>query len=122
MRKLILSKTTLCGDGSIEIQWMKQVLDPETGEVLFSEPHRTAVDLEGDIDTQMAAVSADMIRRGYGDVPSSHIARLKKLDAIGRADSEIVSTRVAAIASRRARVEEEAGTALARPTPQKARP
>lgn len=93
MKKLVLNQVTLCADGSIGLQWLKQVLDPDTGEVLFSEPHRSIVPIDGDVDAQVAHVSAHFQRMGYGQVDADELARIKAVDAVGRADQNIESMR-----------------------------
>lgn len=97
LKNLILNQITLCADGSIGIQWLKQVLDPDTGEVLSSEPHRSVVDFDGDVDAQVDAVKADLDARGYRMVGNKMKQLIKKIDAIGKADAEITARRQAKI-------------------------
>lgn len=80
MRNTVLNQITLCADGSIGIQLLKQVVD--NGEVLFSEPHRTVVDCFGDVAEQVAAVNAHLASMGYPAVPDEGVQRIEALRVI----------------------------------------
>lgn len=92
-----LNQITLYGDGTIGVQWLKQMHD-ENGQLLFSEPHRTAVAPDGDIDTQLDAVFAHLDVLGYpcgGEGQTRMRALAYKIDAAAREDTEIEATRAA---------------------------
>lgn len=103
MKQVILNQVTLCADGSIGVQWLKQFVDPDTGEVLFSEPHRTVVDAEGDVDNQVALASAHLQQMGYPAIPPKHAERIRGIDGIGRSDVDIEARRQDVINERAAR-------------------
>jgi hypothetical protein len=102
-KHLVLNQITLCADGSIGLQWLKQVIDPDTGMVLFSEPHRSVVDFDGDVDQQVQAVSNHLQQMGYPVAPEKHKALIKKIDGIARKDTDISAVRAAKITARAAR-------------------
>lgn len=107
MKILVLNQITLCADGSIGIQWLKQVLDPDTGEILFSEPHRTAVDFDGDADLQIDEVSKGLQAMGYGAVTAKMRTLIKRVDGLGKSDDAINARRDAKISAKaEARAEE----------------
>lgn len=90
-KRLILNQVTLCADGSIGLQWLKQVIEGD--EVLFSEPHRSVVDFNGDIEGTLQAVNEQLAAMGYvGDFPA-FTTRVKAIDAVGRADPVIEAER-----------------------------
>lgn len=101
MKQTVLDQITLCADGSIGIRWLKQVV--EDGEVLFSEPHRTAVDIDGDVAESLAAVNLHLASIGYTP-PKGEAERAKSLvaqiDAIAKADLTIEATRAAKLEQR----------------------
>lgn len=101
MKSVVLNQITLCADGTIGLQWLKLVTDPETGEVLFSEPHRSVVDFDGDVDTTMDAVQAHLDQMGFRGLNNKMKQLVKNIDAIGRADPDITARRDAKIASRK---------------------
>lgn len=101
-KALIFDSATLCSDGSIGIRWLKQFIDPDTSELLFSEPHRTMIDIDGDVSSQLDAVRADPQLKGYEfDVPKMK-ALVRKIDNIGKADPDIKAKRALRIAERQA--------------------
>ncbi|MBZ9759348.1 hypothetical protein LB553_00390 [Mesorhizobium sp. CA8] len=63
----VLDQTTLCADGSIDIKFLKVITD-DGGNVLFSKPHRTAVDALGSVDDQIAAVNIHLAELGFPPV------------------------------------------------------
>lgn len=118
MRQLLLNQVTLCSDGSIGLQWLKLFVDPDTKEVLMSEPHRSVVDFDGDIDQQMGAVSAHLQGMGYPAITPDMVALVRKVDFVGRTDERIEATRnykIAVKAAEAAKAEAEAA-ANAAPT------
>lgn len=91
---------TLCGDGSLMIKLDKQITDPDTGEVVYSQPHRTVVDFDGDVDVQIAAVEAHLASLGYSKVPNRVVNLIKKIDTAAKADARIEAVRQAKKAAR----------------------
>lgn len=100
-KKLTLNQTTLCADGSIGLQWLKQVVDETTGEVMLSEPHRSIIDIDADIDEQVANVSNHLVSMGYPPVSTAMLARIKATDSIGKEDAEIIAARAQKLAQRK---------------------
>lgn len=103
-RQLLLNQITLCADGSLGIQWLKQVT--ENGEILVLEPHRTVIDIDqGDSNAQFDAVFAQLDALGY-KTTNPQRNRMKRLVndilTMGRADSEIAARRQAKLAERAA--------------------
>lgn len=102
-KQIVLDQITLCADGSIGIRWLKQVTDPDTGEVLFSEPHRGMVDIDGDLDESLAAVNLHLASMGYMP-PKGEAERAKSLvaqiDALAKSDPTIEATRAAKLEQR----------------------
>lgn len=95
---LVLNQVTLCADGSIGIQWMKQIA--VDGELVLSEPHRSVIDFDGDIDDALDNVFSHVESMGYSVSPAervSHRARVAAIDAVGRADPAIEAVRQAKI-------------------------
>lgn len=92
-KRLLLNQVTLCSDGSIGLQWLKQVIDAESGEVEFSEPHRTFVGYSGDIRQQWDAAADHLEQMGYPRPDDSQFARVQKIDAVGRTDLAIEAER-----------------------------
>lgn len=86
-RKTLVNQVTLCADGSIGVQLMKQIV--EGGDVIHEEPHRFAIDIDGDMQTQFDVVSAHLVSMGYPEMDPGELARVKKIDAIGKADRAI---------------------------------
>lgn len=105
-KQLILDQVTLCGDGSIGIRWLKQIIDPDNGELLLSEPHRTTVDLDGSAKEQINVVAQSLAKIGYQMDQTAHAALVGKIDAVGRADPQITTIRNARIAQRVAEEDE----------------
>lgn len=115
-KRLSLNQITLCADGSIGLQWLKQVIDPDSGEVLFSEPHRTVVEFDGDVKSQIDAAIDHLEGMGYRAdraEKARHVALVKKVDGVGKGDDAINAVRAEKIARRAAQVaaEEEAARA-----------
>lgn len=108
MKRLILNQVTLCADGSIGLQWLKQFVDADTGEVLFSEPHRSVVDFDGDIDAQTTAITAHLQSMGYPAADTAMIDRVKAIDAVARSDAAIEAARAEKIAIKEALLEQAA--------------
>lgn len=96
-RKIVFSNVTLCGDGSMMVKLNKQIIDPDTGEILAEQPHRTVIDFDGDVDSQFALVSNHLQQMGYPAVPAKVSQLVKAVDAIAKADAEIEATRQAKI-------------------------
>lgn len=86
-RKIFVNQVTLCADGSIGVQLLKQIVDG--GEVISQDPHRFVIDIDGDMDEQFALVNADLVRMGFPEMDPKELDRVKKIDAIGRADRQI---------------------------------
>lgn len=63
MKQTILSRVTLCFDGSAEIRLMKQVFND--GELIWEEPHRFAVQPFEDVDDQLPHVKKHLESMGY---------------------------------------------------------
>lgn len=80
MRNVILNQITLCADGSVGVQLMKQIIDD--GEVIFQEPHRTVVDCFGDVEAQMAAVNAHLAKMGFPAVSVEGVERIAALRTV----------------------------------------
>lgn len=102
MRNIVLNQVTLCADGSIGIQLLKQIVD--NGEVLFSEPHRTMVDCFGDVGEQITAVNLHLIQMGYPPMPDEGVARIQALRDV-QSKSPVVKARMEEVRIKR---EEEA--------------
>lgn len=100
MKKLVLNQITLCADGSIGLQWLKQVVDPSSGEVLVSEPHRSVVDFDGDAETQVGLVSDHLAGMGYPEVSAEMLALIVKIDRVGKADASVKQRRAEKVAQR----------------------
>lgn len=107
MRNIVLNQITLCADGSIGIQLLKQVID--NGEVLFSEPHRTVVDCFGDVTEQVAAVNEHLASMGYPAVPDEGVQRIEALRVVQNM-SPVVKARMAEVKAERE--QEEAAAAI----------
>lgn len=86
-RKTTVNQVTLCSDGSIGVQLMKQIVD--NGEVISEQPHRFAIDLDGDMSAQFAVVNAHLVELGYPEMDPKELDRVKKIDAVGKADRQI---------------------------------
>ena len=56
MKNVYLQQITLDQNGMILLKFMKEITDPDTGEVIFSEPHRSMIPLDVDIDDQLNQV------------------------------------------------------------------
>jgi len=96
MKSVVLDQVTLCADGSIGIRWLKQIA--EGGEIIFSEPHRTSVEFDGDAASQMEQAFAHLAGMGY-DVPEedrrAHCNRVVAIDRLARRDPAIAAARQA---------------------------
>lgn len=103
-KQLILNQITLCADGSIGLQWLKQVTDPDTGVVLFSEPHRSVIDFDGDPDATWTSVATHLQQMGYPVPPTKGKVLLKKILALGLADPDILAKRQAKIDAKAAAI------------------
>jgi hypothetical protein len=98
-RNVILNQITLCADGSIGLQWYKQVTDDD-GTVAHSEPHRSVVDFDGDINAQMDAVFAhlDAMKFKTNNQTRNRMKKLvRDIDTLARADTDITARRQAKI-------------------------
>lgn len=102
MKQIILNQVTLCADGSIGLQWLKLVVDPDAKEVLMREPHRSIVEFDGDVEAQIKEVSDHLQTMGYPGVTEAMIARVRAVDAVGRGDPEIEAVRAAKIEAKAA--------------------
>jgi hypothetical protein len=98
MRKIVVNQVTLCADGSIGVQLMKQIVD--AGEVVSEQPHRFAIDIDVDMKEQFDAVNSDLVQRGYPEMDPKELDRVRKIDAIGRADRQISMVRAAKLKAR----------------------
>lgn len=98
-KNLVLNQVTLCADGSIGLQWLKQIIDDD-GSVIFNEPHRSIVDFDGDANAQLDAVFAHLDQMKFKTTNPMR-QRMKRIvnavDAIGQGDTEITSARQAKI-------------------------
>lgn len=56
MKNVYLQQITLDQNGMILLKFMKEITDPDTGEVIFSEPHRSMIPFDTDIDVQLNQV------------------------------------------------------------------
>jgi len=99
-RKILLNQVTLCADGSIGVQLLKQVI--EGGEIVAQEPHRFSIDFEFDTVAQIEEVSKHLASMGYPELTASMVDMIKKIDRIGLNDPSISAVREAKIAQRRA--------------------
>ena len=102
MKRVVLNQITLCADGSIGLQWLKGAARPRQGGAL-SEPHRSAMAFDGDADGQIGAVCDHPRRDGaIRSRPrrSPFKAIVGKVDAIGKADTDISARRQAKIAAK----------------------
>lgn len=86
-RKVLVNQVTLCADGSIGVQLLKQIVD--NGEVISQEPHRFAIDIDGDMAEQFREVNAHLVSMGYPEMDPKELDRIKKIDAVGKADRQI---------------------------------
>ena len=82
-RTVILNQVTLCADGSIALQMLKQVINDD-GTVFASEPHRTALDPDTEVSGQMSAVNAHPAAMGWPAVNADDLAHVETLKATHR--------------------------------------
>ena len=106
-KNIEFSNVTLCLDGSLMIKLDKQITDPNTGDVVFSQPHRTIVDFDGDVDAQIVVVEAHLASLGYGNIPNRVVNLIKKIDVAAKADARIEAERQAKKAARLAAESEQ---------------
>lgn len=107
-RQIVLNQVTLCADGSVGIQWLKQFVDDTTGEVLFSEPHRSIVPFDGDVDDQVSAVRDHLAAMGYPAVPDAQLEVIRQVHAVGLATPTIEAVRQDKLAQKAAYEAEQA--------------
>jgi hypothetical protein len=102
-RTISLNEITLRSDGSIRVEWLKQIADD--GEVVASEPHSTVVDFDGNYEAQLDAVFADLDAKKFR-IPGASRNRMKRLvkalDDLARADDEITAKRALRVAEKKA--------------------
>lgn len=109
-KTLVLSQITLCADGSIGLQWLKQITDPDDGSILSAEPHRAVVDFDGDVETVMTQALMHLRDMGFPTPVGSHmVALVKKIDAAAQTDHAITTARSAKIRARAQYLSEAAG-------------
>lgn len=60
-----LQQITLDQNGMILLKFMKEITDPDTGEIIFSEPHRTSIGFETDIQEQLESVYSHLTEMKY---------------------------------------------------------
>lgn len=101
-KRIAFSNMTLCSDGSMQIKFVKQIIDPDTGEVIHEEPHRTVVDFDGDVDLQLEAVSRHLKQMKYPGVSAKVRALIKAADAVIRSDDDVQERRAQKIAMKAA--------------------
>ncbi|MBT1154379.1 hypothetical protein J1C56_02110 [Aminobacter anthyllidis] len=84
MHKLtVLNQITLCADGSIGLQLLKQVINDD-GTVFFSEPHRSVVDPDMEPGNQMVAVNEHLAEMGYPPLPADMLGHVEKMKTAHR--------------------------------------
>lgn len=93
MKLLTLNQVTLCADGSIGLQLLKHIVDPDSGEVLLSEPHRIPIDFDADVDATVADHVAALGRQGYPALTVEEIDRIREIDRVARGDAQIKAMR-----------------------------
>ncbi|MER9164410.1 hypothetical protein [Mesorhizobium sp. M0715] len=91
-KEILLDQVTLCADGSVGIKLFKRVLNDD-GSVLFSEPHRTSVDVLVEVNDQVALVNSHLEQMGFPHVPDSATAMVTKLVKLHRADPAVKARR-----------------------------
>lgn len=105
-KSTLLNQVVLSADGSISVQWLKVTTDDD-GEVVASEPHRTVIDFDGDIEGTLKQVSNDLQQRKFPVVPKAQANLIMQLDAVARANPDIEKVRAVKIRDRKAQVDRE---------------
>lgn len=108
MKRAVLNKVTLFADGSIFVEWLKQVTDPDTDEVLVELPHPAHIPFDGDVEASTNGNLANLAAIGYPADAAVSKALVDKIDAIGRADPTIEASRAAKIQAAREKAAQEA--------------
>lgn len=103
-KRTVLNQITLCADGSIGLQLMKQVVEDD-GTVFFSEPHRSVVDPDVEPGNLMIAVNEHLAEMGYPPLPADMLGHVEKMKAAHRKYGP-VAARLAAFKEQRAAFEE----------------
>lgn len=104
---VVMDRLTLCGDGSIELEWLLQTAEAD-GSVItdargmpLQETHRHIVDPDGDLAASIDEVCSHLDRVGFTTTQAQR-DRMKGLaagiDAIARNDTDIDRARAAAVA------------------------
>lgn len=91
-KEVLLDQVTLCADGSIGIKLNKRIIDDD-GSVFFTEPHRTSVDVLGEVSDQIALVNAHLNGLGFPAVPDAALAKISALTNLHRADPAVQDRR-----------------------------
>ncbi len=75
-RRTIVNQIEVNEFGTVQVRFAIQIVDGDN--VIHSRWHRTAVDLTGDVDQQLAAVNAHMDEMGEARVSDKDIDRIKR--------------------------------------------
>lgn len=105
-KRTVLNQITLCADGSIGLQLMKQVIEDD-GTIFFSEPHRSVVDPDVEPGNQMMAVNAHLAEMGYPPLPADMLGHVEKMKTAHRKYGP-VTARIEDYKARKAAFMEEA--------------
>lgn len=97
-KQIVLNQITLCADGSIGLQWLKQIIDE--GQVASTAPHRSVIEFDGIVEDQMAVVSEHLQSLGYPAISQDQIDLVKAVDGVGRANPSIEAERRAKISAK----------------------
>lgn len=85
-KRSILNQITLCADGSIGLQWLKQIVDDD-GSIILSEPHRGVIDAGMHVGRSIAPVHEHLKAMGF-TIPDDKLDQMtvlvNQINALGR--------------------------------------